>query len=217
MLRAEWTVRNARTVPTVRSLSLTNQAARFRGTVLYADLADSTGLVDARDPHFAASVYKAYLHCAGRIVRARGGVITAYAGDRIMAVFRGSDQGSRAAKAALHLNYARTKILNPALRERFPGEDYEVNHTIGIDTSMLFATPAGVHGARDMVWVGRAANYASKLNSLQSSLPIRITFPVYSEMGATLRSCNGQNIWTEKTWHDRPHMRVFATRWIWPM
>lgn len=216
MLRTEWTVRNARSVPTARTLTLKNQAARFRGTVLYADIADSTGLVDARDPHFAASVYKSYLLCAGRIVRARRGAITAYAGDRIMAVFRGSAQCTRAAKAALQLNWARSEILNPALRERFPGEDYEVNHTIGIDSSMLFVTAAGVPGARDLVWVGRAANYAAKLSALSSPPPVWITWDVFSELDVSLR-IQGKPIWDEAHWPARPGVRVFTSGWIWPV
>lgn len=217
MLGVDWEVKNARTVPKARSLALSkNQAARFRGTVLYADLADSTGMVDARDPHFAASVYKAYLHCAGRIVRAQSGVITAYAGDRIMAVFGGPRQCTRAVKAALQLNYARHEILSPALREQFPGEEYELNHTIGVDTSMLFATLAGVHGARDIVWVGRAANYAAKLSARRSPPPVWITKQVYSELHPSLRVHNGRHIWKENAW-DRPHVPVFTSRWIWPL
>src|ERR1700741_5258324 len=84
-----WKVRNTASVPTANALGLGNDGLRIEGTVLYADLADSTALVDLHDPHFAALVYKAYLHCAGRIIRARGGAITAYDGDRIMAVFTG--------------------------------------------------------------------------------------------------------------------------------
>jgi class 3 adenylate cyclase len=184
------------------------------GTVLYADLADSTGLVDARDPHFAASVYKSYLLCAGRIVRSQNGAITAYAGDRIMAVFRGSAQWTKAAKAALQLNWARDEILNPALKERFPREEYMVNHTIGIDSSMLFATAAGVPGARDLVWVGRAANYAAKLSALPSPPPVWITWDVYSHLDASLRT-QGKPIWEEAEWSARPGVRVFTSGWRW--
>lgn len=216
MLRSEWKVTNARTVPSVQTLTLKNEAARFKGTVLYADLANSTGLVDAQDPHFAASVYKSYLLCAGLIIRARKGVITAYAGDRIMAVFRGPGQQTRAATAALQLNWARAEILNPAFQEQFPGDDYEVNHTIGIDSSVLFATAAGVAGARDLVWVGRAANYAAKLSSLPSPPPVWITWDVYGDLAPTLRR-RGAPIWEERDWPRRPEVRVFTSDWTLPL
>jgi hypothetical protein len=48
--------------------------------VLYADLADSTKLVDEYQRPFAAEIYKTFLHCAGKIIRAEDGTITAYDG-----------------------------------------------------------------------------------------------------------------------------------------
>ena len=70
----------------VGNIQLGNDAVKLEGTVLYADLDDSTKLVDTMSPEFAAEVYKSYLVCAARIIRDQGGVITAYDGDRIMAV-----------------------------------------------------------------------------------------------------------------------------------
>src|SRR4051812_36873707 len=62
---------------------LSNDAVEIDGTVLYADLAESTPLVKGYKDWFAAEVYKNYLYCAARIIRLRGGVITAYDGDRV--------------------------------------------------------------------------------------------------------------------------------------
>lgn len=57
-------------------------------------------------------MYKTYLHCAAKVVRANRGEVTAYDGDRIMAVFIGPQKCSSAATAALQLHFARTELLN---------------------------------------------------------------------------------------------------------
>lgn len=64
-----WDSRVGRIVPVPEDLGLGNDAVKLDATVLYADIADSTKLVDASDPHFAAEVYRTYLTCAARIVR----------------------------------------------------------------------------------------------------------------------------------------------------
>ena len=85
----EWSVRKGRKVPESEDLGLGNDAVELEGTVLYADLDDSTNLVDSYEPEFAAEIYKAYLSCAAKVIRAESGEITSYDGDRIMAVYIG--------------------------------------------------------------------------------------------------------------------------------
>ena len=81
-----WSTRKGNVVPESKDIGLGNEAVELDGTVLYADLTDSTDLVKNHKPHFAAEIYKAYLHCAAKIVRAEGGSITAYDGDRIAVI-----------------------------------------------------------------------------------------------------------------------------------
>lgn len=57
----------------------------------------STTLVDSKTSEKAAEIYKAYLVCAVKVIKAEGGAITAYYGDRIMAVFIGNGKNSLAA------------------------------------------------------------------------------------------------------------------------
>jgi len=64
-----WETRKGNVVPESTTLKLSNDAILLDGTVLYADLAASTALVDKHKPHFPAEVYKAFLHCAARIIR----------------------------------------------------------------------------------------------------------------------------------------------------
>jgi class 3 adenylate cyclase len=103
-------IRDGTVVPDTDDLALGNEGVHLEATVLYADMAGSTALVDNSKGEFAAEIYKAYLHCAAKAVRNEGGEITAYDGDRIMAVFLGESKNTGAARAALKINYARIKI-----------------------------------------------------------------------------------------------------------
>ena len=120
IFRERWTTRSGRVVPEPDDLALRNDAVALDGTVLYADLDESTDLVNRKKPEFAAEVYKAFLGCAARIIRAEGGEITGYDGDRIMAVFIGGSKNSKAARAGLKINYAVQKIINPAIGTSIP-------------------------------------------------------------------------------------------------
>ena len=76
ILKERWSEREGRVVPESDDLKLGNDAVTLNGTVLYADLDDSTKLVDTKRPQFAAVVYKCFLACAARIIRLEGGEIT---------------------------------------------------------------------------------------------------------------------------------------------
>ena len=122
-------------------------------------MANSTKLVDSYNPTFAAEIYKAYLACAARIIKSEAGVITAYDGDRIMAVFIGESKNTRAVRGAFRINGAVSNIIKPALTAQYPSLQYNFGHVIGIDTSKLLVGRIGVRNDNDLVWVGRAANY----------------------------------------------------------
>lgn len=54
IFRSKWTERDGETVPEAENLKLGNDAVKLNATVLYADLADSTALVDGYKRFFAA-------------------------------------------------------------------------------------------------------------------------------------------------------------------
>ena len=165
--------------------------------------------------HFAAEIYKAYLHCAAKVVKSEGGEITAFDGDRIMAVFTGASKRTSAAKAALKINYARVKIVNPALEKQYGEGIYTVEHGVAVDTSDLFVARIGVRGSNDLVWVGRAANYAAKLATERAN-PLWITGDVYDKMRPDARiSSDGRPIWSPFTWTKMNNMRIFGSTWTW--
>lgn len=212
----KWSTRNGTKVPESGNVGLGNEAVELDGTVLYADLDASTNLVDSHKPTLAAKIYKSYLNCAAKIIRSKGGVITSYDGDRIMAVYIGDSKNSDAAESALKINYAVVKIINPILKERYPNMKYVVKQIVGIDTSKLFVARTGIRGSNDLVWVGRAANYAAKLCALSADYPSRLTEAVYKQLNKSAKySTDGKPMWEKATWNDMNGMTIYQSTWRW--
>ena len=216
IFKQKWDTEHNETVPGPGDFRLSNGARQLNGTVLYADLDDSTNLVDSHPPGFAAKIYKAYLSCAAKIIKSEGGEITAYDGDRIMAVYIGESKNTSAVRSALKINYAVNKIINPILKECYPNTNYRVKQVVGIDTSELFVTSIGIRKSNDLVWVGRAANYAAKLCSLSSNYPSGLTASVYNNMHESVKySDDGRSIWEVFTWNDMNRMTIYRSTWWW--
>ena len=209
-----WQDRDGQRVPEAEDLRLGNDAVKLDATVLYADLAASTALVDKKEPYFAAEVYKAYLWSAAKIIRAQNGVITSYDGDRIMAVFIGGSKNGNSVRAALKINHAVTNIVNPALKDQY-GDVYRVEQTVGIDTSPLWIARTGIRGSNDLVWVGRAANYAAKLAGLPPDYPTWITADVHSMLPKDCKFANGNSMWEPRTWTAMDNHSIYRSSYLW--
>jgi class 3 adenylate cyclase len=219
IFKEQWTTRKGQVVPEPGDLVLgKNDAIEFeRATVLYADLSGSTALVDSREWGFAAEIYKTFLHCAGKIVNDQGGTITSYDGDRIMAVFLGTNQTTAAAKCGLKINHAVVKIINPALKTQYPNSSYVVKQVVGIDTSEIRAARTGVRGDNDIVWVGCAANYAAKLTELNEAVRTWLTEDAYNRLHESSRDGGNppQNMWKKYTWKAQGDRVIYGSTWTW--
>jgi class 3 adenylate cyclase len=211
----QWDVQEAQSVPAAEDLRLNANHAKDlnTATVLYADLDGSTNMVDNYKWEFSAEVYKTFLRCASHIIRSEGGAITAYDGDRVMAVFTGGAKNTSAVRCALKINYAVVEIVQPAIGAQYE-TNFELKHVVGIDTSQLRAARIGVRGDNDIVWIGRAANYAAKLTN-ESGKPIWITKAVYDQMHAEVKYHNGENMWQLSSWTSMSNMEVFSSTYMW--
>lgn len=199
----QWAHRQVRNVPNPENVRLGNDAALLAGaTVLYADLAESTDMVDRLNGYRAAEIYKSYLHCAAKIIRSEGGDITAFDGDRIMSVFVGTEPNNSATRAGMKLCYAVRNFINPALRAQYSDESYVVKQAVGIDFSKLLVAQTGIRGSNDLVWIGRAANYAAKLCSLRESEYVTwITKDVFDRLTDEMKvASDGRHMWEARTW-----------------
>ena len=213
---AQWRERDGTVVPDDGSVTLGNDAVKLQATVLYADLADSTQLVDGHVAWFAAEMYKTFLHCAARIIRSEQGTITAYDGDRVMAVFLGDHKNSSALRAALKIHDAVANIINPAQQAIYSRTPYNLKHVVGIDTSTLFVAKTGARGANDLVWVGRAANYAAKLASLPDAYATYITQEVYNTAQQNVKTASdGRAMWEAVRWNTFDDRIIYRSNWRW--
>lgn len=217
ILSKTWTSRDGQAVPEPTDLKLGNDAAKLDATVLYADMNGSTKLVDAHSPTTAAEVYKSYMVCTARIIKNAGGTITAYDGDRIMGIFIGDRKNSTAAKTALQINWAVSHIVNPALKTQYGTNAYQLSHVIGIDTSSILAARIGVRNDNDIVWVGRAANYAAKLTALDTGHAVYITGDVFGRLIDTSKYGGDPKrlMWESCTWNTMNKMAVHRSNWTW--
>lgn len=217
VFREVWSERDGQKVPTPEDLQLGNYAVNLDGTVLYADINESTKLVDSYKPQFAAEIYKAYLTCAAKIVKSEGGVITAYDGDRIMAVYIGGSKNTSAVRSAMKINYAVLSIINPAIRNQYPNTDFQLKHVVGVDTSSLYVARIGVRNDNDLVWVGRSANHAAKLCAIKEDNITFISSDVFNNMSDQCKY-DGQNkelMWKERQWTQMNNIKIYSSSWWW--
>lgn len=211
-----WTHREGQKVPEYTEVALSNDAVDLQGTVLYADLAESTALVKGYQSEFAAEIYKNYLYCAAKIIVMKGGTVTSYDGDRVMGVFIGDGKNSAAAKCALNISYAVDKILIPAIKNQYPNSPFVLRQKIGIDTSALLVARTGIRGSNDLVWVGNSANNAAKLAALSLGYSSYISQSVYEKLneGSKFGGDPKRDMWTplNSTGLD---IKVYASSWWW--
>ena len=211
-----WTTETTYGVPEPDQIRLDNHAKDLQtATVLYADLDGSTNMVDNYQWWFSAETYKAYLRCAARIISSEDGVVTAYDGDRIMAIFTGDSKCNNAVAAALKINHAVEEIIRPAIQRQHPTSDFLLKHVIGIDMSPLRAARIGVRGYNDLVWVGRAANHAAKLTNL-SEKPLWITKSVFDSLNSHNTIANGKQMWEKRLWIPMNKAEIYCSTYRQP-
>jgi class 3 adenylate cyclase len=217
IFREQWYTRDGVVVPESENLGLGNEAVKLEGTILYADISGSTRMVDAHKDHFSGEVYKTFLYCTAKLIREEGGAITAYDGDRIMAVFIGSSKNTSAVRCGLKINQAVREIINPALRAQYQNSQFVLKHVVGIDTSALWVARTGIRGANDLVWVGRAANYAAKLTELDAEYPTWITGTIYDNMHNSVKFTDERQMWEAMIWKTMNDMSIYRSNWQWPI
>lgn len=218
IFRSPWSKSQGQKVPEPEDLPLGNHAVELiPATVLYADLDGSTNMVDTKSWQIAAEVYKTYLLCATRVIRSCGGAITSFDGDRVMGIFIGGSQSSTAAQCSLKINYAVQKIFNPRFKQQYSHLAFEVVHVVGIDRSEVRATRTGIRGNNDIVWVGRAPNYAAKLTSAGTNFRTWITEEVYDKLNESSKygGSQKQNMWTARYWTSMNNKTVYGSNWTW--
>lgn len=211
-----WSRRNGTVVPDDTSVKLGNDGVDLDAVVLYADLRGSTSMVDTSSAAFAAEIYKSFLYCAARIIASENGVVTAYDGDRIMAVYLGDRKNTRAVRSGLKINWAKKTLIQPRIQKQYPNSNFTLVHTVGIDASSLLVAKTGARGTNDLVWVGRAANHAAKLTELGPE-PTFITAEVYKTIADEVKLSSGVNMWKAYTWNGQGGRQIYGSTYWWSL
>ena len=203
IIKTRWNLRAGQVIPETDDITLGNSGVTLDATVLYADLADSTELA-IFDDEIAAEVYKAYLLGTTRLIKAAGGEIRSFDGDRVMGVFIGDFKNTTATKTALKINYFFTQVLQPSFQkfyERLQTSSFRFAQSVGVDTGEVRVARAGVRNDNDLIWVGGAPNIAAKLSSLREpGYSTYITEPVFKKLHDSAKLYNGQSIWERRSW-----------------
>ncbi|KAA8610938.1 adenylate/guanylate cyclase domain-containing protein [Salipiger aestuarii] len=214
----QWSRRDGRKVPEDVDLKSGNDAVDIEVTILYADLDESTKLVDNYKDWFAAKNYKTFLQCATKIIRSEGGHIRSFDGDRVMGVFFGNTKNTDAVRCGLKINWAVKNIIQPKLKKQYENTKYVMRHVVGIDTSKVMVAKAGIRNSNDLVWIGRSPNHAAKLSALSPDTPTWITDKVYDTMlDKTKIGSDGKNMWQKRQWTAQNNRIVYCSTYWWAL
>lgn len=222
VLNARWDFRVGRVVPDTADVALSGGAVELESTILYADLAESSSLVNEMDRRVAAKVIKAFLASACVVIRAHDGTVTSFDGDRVMAVYVGDYKNSNAAKTALKLNHVVKKVLSPKLAAQFVAlkrTGFRLTHCVGLDTGTSVAVRAGVRGSNDLIWIGRAPNLAASLSEIrQDNYASFASAEVFKKLSDEAKFSNGEKkpMWGACTWTWRGEkLDLYRSEWTW--
>jgi class 3 adenylate cyclase len=134
-----------------------------------------------------------------------------------MAVFIGNRKNSDAAKAALQINWAVREVIGPGIKAQYPTTSFEIKQAVGIDTSSLFVAKTGIRGSNDLVWVGRAANFAAKLSAFRyGTYSSFITEDVFNKLEEKSKFGGNprRSMWDKIMWQEMG-ITIYGSTWWW--
>lgn len=158
-------------------LTFGNKALVSELAFLFVDIRNSSKLHDIYGFKIAARIYQSFHDICVRIIEDNEGKVRAFDGDRVMGVFAGDWKCSNATKAALKTKWAINNILNTKLTP-------SLKIGIGIDYGRTLITKVGKGrdlNNSDLVWIGKACNYASHLSGHGSNSTL-ITTRTYNKI-----------------------------------
>lgn len=210
--------RMGRKTPHPDRVSLKDGGIIYDGTVLYADIVGSTKLGERFGYDGAAKIIQSFLLGASHLVSDWDGDVTAYDGDRVMAVFGGDDQEQNAVACAFSLAYLVRKVINPLINQTFgkPAMARHLQCCCGIDTGEMLAVKIGVRGNTDLLWSGRPANFAAKLCAHRKpSYGTVITAKVYQRLTDELKR-DGETAHWKRFQCEAVDMAVYGSHEVMP-
>lgn len=181
--------------PVAASLALQPPSGAIRAqlrqvTVMFADIRNFSAYCEARPPEEAAAVLHAFFSAATQVVQQHGGVIEAFQGDAILAVWNGEDaphqpdHANQALASALQLlETSRSLLPDPA-----PAGLEPLQLGLGLETGQATAGSFGLASRRTHLVMGRTITIANRLVAMTGDLahPILVGEGLATQVGAQL-------------------------------
>lgn len=185
---------------------------------LFIDIRKSSDMHTRYGHVTTAKLYESFHRICLKIIESNNGNVRAFDGDRIMGVFSGKAKRTNAVKSAMKIRYAMTEILNPKLKT-------PISIGCGVDVGEILITKVGKArdiDTRDLVWIGKACNYAAHLTQ-DADNSIIISENVYDSMHASVKYKDENekttNMWDSKNMElkSRKTIKVYESNWWWAL
>jgi len=187
--------------PVAAALALQGPSSAIKAStnmvsVLFADIRNFSAYCEARPPEESAAVLHAFFSVATRVVEAHGGVIEAFQGDAVLAVWNGepapgeapdaSASGSRHAQRALQAAVELQAAMQGVLPDPAPDGLEPLSLGIGAETGPAMAGSFGLASRRTHMVMGRTVTIASRLVEMTAELahPILVGEGLAGQVGA---------------------------------
>lgn len=221
IISTQWSIRKGQVVPSTTSVALSGGAVELDATFLYADLAKSSLLAKILDRRVVAKILKSFLATSTRLIKATGGTVLSFDGDRVLGIFVGDSKNTTAAKCGLHINWSVVKVIRPKFEDNYDSVknlDFRIRHAVGIDTGTVLIVRAGARGDNDLISIGRAPSFAAKLSDVRES-PYHtfITASVYNVLHKSSKfGKDDENMWESRsiTFNNHKHS-IYRSNWHW--
>ncbi|CEN94263.1 adenylate/guanylate cyclase domain-containing protein [Paraclostridium sordellii] len=190
--------------PTIEQLSDSNKSYSINCAILFIDIRKSTDLSDASHAKSMVKIYRSFMRMCVECVRKNGGVTRQFLGDRIMGVFmdekdeNGNVTVSSVDKAIYCARSMQTVLdfsLNKHIYKNINKKIIECG--IGISYGKVLVTQVGMRGVenddekeneKNVVWVGKITNHASKYSDLTKSGEVFISKDTYNKISFNLKA-----------------------------
>jgi len=218
LLSTNWDVRDANVIPESETVALQDGAAKIAATFLYADLAASSRLAEVCPWETTAKIIRTYLNYSIRLIRAWGGEIRSFDGDRVMGVFMGDFKNTHAVRCAREIFWMTENVLGPTAKEKFTSisnNNIAIRQCVGIDTGDAVAVRAGIRNNNDLIWIGRPPSLAAKLSDLREfPYCVFISDACRKRLGEADTKYEGTDIWESRSLKfGGTDVAVHRTKW----
>lgn len=182
--------------PVAASLALQPPSSAIKAsmrqvTVMFADIRNFSAYCEERPPEEAAAVLHTFFSTATDIVQSERGVIEAFQGDAVLAVWYGDDdRGADESQHARHALQAAVRLqaaMEQALPDPAPAGLEPLALGIGLESGLAMAGSFGLASRRTHMILGRTVTVASRLVNMTADLsyPILVGEGLAAQVGAS--------------------------------